>query len=171
MMYKGQHEIDFDMSSIEHFAPAAIIQESSVLPPHMHYIDFSGIDGHYDWHVFLSSIGIIDSRLHIQQIIDMTVPWNPPDSLAMKLIDPDGDIVQYRLEPHWTGGLPGFIIDENGSIVCLREDNTIRVINSFYQEYIYDIDYERLSDYKLIVEYERGNHIEFSFWKTTFTIG
>ena len=180
----GEHDMGIDLSSVGHYEPFAFVNEMPVLPLDMHNIETYADGG--DWFNRISSIGIIDGKLHIQVRYDPSrlTSWNPPDGLAFRLYDPGGDWVMWYEEPHWTTYVPIFMTDEHGNILyyVVNDMNDSYYIDDngyihdpgthvySYREYIYNVNIDRLSEYKITAEYIRGEYIDTGFWNTTFEL-
>ena len=166
---RGVYEISFDLTSLEESEPGAIIDGTPVLQPNLHNIELE-IEGlNKKLFTQISSIGIIDDRLHVQQRLDAN-KWSPPDGVLFHVLDPFGEYVPFFID-QWSLHVPVFSTDENGDIIgrdTLEADTQIE--NLIYHEYIYEIDKKRLSEYKIIAEYEFGEHIELRLWYTVFEI-
>ena len=129
----------------------------------------------YRWYTGISSIGIIDGMFHIQQWFDDSLLWNPPDYILFRLMDPYGEPVMFSYAPQWLAYVPIFIVDSYGNIIDMSvdEEGFLRKPEGYsisYHEYIYEVNMERLSEYRLVAEYLKGNHIEFSWRSEIFTI-
>jgi len=164
----GEYELDIDLASLENHTPAAVIESTPVLPVGTHNIDLE-IDGIvYDsWYSRLSSIGFIDGKLHVQQWLNAQI-WDPPDYQLFRLVGPDGNDVIFQMESHWYSS--SFSKDEYGNIIAYDKDAPLEDLD-IYREFIYQVNSRRLSEYKLVVEYVKGEQIDLRLWYTTFTIG
>ena len=164
----GEYELDIDLASLENHTPAAMIEGTPVLPVGLHNIEFE-IDGIVvdGWYSRLSSIGFIDGKLHVQQWLNAQI-WDPPDYQLFRLVGPDGNDVIFQTDSNWYSS--SFTTDEYGSIIAYDKDASLEYLD-VYREYIYQVNSTRLSEYKLIVEYLKGEQIDLRLWYTTFTIG
>jgi hypothetical protein len=161
---QGEQEIDIDFATLENHAPAAWIWDTPVLPPDMHNIEMN-VEGITDsWYTGISSVGIIDGMLHIQQWLN-PLSWNPPDGVMFRLINPNGEPVVFYMAPQWLSHVPVFSLDVNGNITSEPGESSI-----VYHEYIYEVNMERLSEYRIVAEYEKGSHIDISWWSAVFEI-
>jgi len=88
----AEHEINFDLSAITEHSPAAWIWNTLILPPHLHDIPVAleGFENVGD--IRISSIGLIDGRLHIQEQYNMTALHQWAGN-KVNLINPYGEVV------------------------------------------------------------------------------
>jgi sulfur carrier protein ThiS len=161
---QGEQEIDINLATLESHTPAAWIWDTPVLPPNMHNIEMN-VDGIADsWYTGISGVGIIDGMLHIQQWLDSSL-WNPPDGVTFRLINPDGEPVMFYMAPQWLAHVPVFTVDTYGNITNEPGESSI-----IYHEYIYEVNMEQLSEYRIVAEYIKGTHINLSWWSAVFEI-
>jgi len=171
---QGEQDIDIDFTALASHAPASWIWDTPVLPPNLHNLKMN-VDGITDgWYTGISSVGVIDGMLHIQQWLDSS-SWNPPDGVMFHLLDPYGEPVMFFIAPQWLAHTPVFTVDSYGNIIddswegydIAREPGEPSIV---YHEYLYEVDMERLSEYRLVAEYTKGNHIELRLWSEVFKI-
>ena len=166
----GEYDTGIDLASLEYFAPAAWYHDMPILPPNQYIIKPEVEVIETGWYGHISSIGIIEGQLHIQQYSDASL-WNPPDSVDFQLIDPNGERVMFFIDPQWQFVTPNFILDEQGNINLLYEQHpSNNEVLGRYSEYIYEVDLERLSEYNLVLKYVKGDQIDLRIWSTVFEI-
>jgi len=172
---QGEQEIDIDFAALENHAPAAWIWDTPVLPPNLHNIELN-VDGITDiWYTGISGVGIIDNKLHIQQWLDTAVPWNPPDGVLFRLINPDGEHAMFYIAPQWLMHVPIFTADSYGNIIDFSWTEQGFILDPddysiIFHEYIYEVNMEQLSEYRIVAEYIKGTHIELRIWSAVFEI-
>ena len=166
----GECDMEFDFDSLENRLPAAWYYDTPILPPNLHGIE-PEVEGVEDrWYSHISSIGIIDGKLHIQNWLDGAL-WNPPDAISFHPVDPDGRCVMFDIEPQWKFATPRFSLDEQGGINLIYDpDQYPEGDFILYCEYIYEVDLARLSEYRLVAEYTKGDQIDLRIWSTVFEI-
>jgi hypothetical protein len=163
----GQHDIDFDLSTLEVYTPAVRIWDTPILPTHIRDIELEIEGFENDWDSRISSIGIIDGKLHIQQL------YRPRSQTLVKsshfyLVDPEGEDVIQISEAQWPWGELYFRVDDNGNIIS---DENMDIYGEYfiYREDIYEVDLERLSEYKLSNWYHTERRIDLD-WNATFEV-
>ncbi|MCL2420994.1 MAG: hypothetical protein FWD03_03980 [Defluviitaleaceae bacterium] len=119
----------------------------SVLQPHLHDValDFGNIE------TLISSIGIVDDRLHVQL-------HRLSDSVMLE--DAEGNWISPNL------GFE-FNLDNDGNSIPVEEQRGPGC--GLYTELIFEIDLERLYEYRLIGFFMTADRISFN-WSTTFEI-
>jgi len=159
-------EIDFDLSAVAVQTPAARIWHTAILPPHLHDINIALEGFESAGLINVSSIGIIDGRLHIQEQYDMTAlhRWR---GNKVYLIDPDGEIVNPLRGTYDKTESISFRIDEQG---IFYNDWGYNVVVDFpYRENIFEADLERLSEYRLVAPFHDNSQATLA-WSARFEI-
>jgi len=169
----GTCDIDFDFSSIAPQKPAAWVWDTPILPHHLHDIKLE-LDGFENtWDNLISSIGIIDGKLHIQQ---QQAPLSRAnrDWAWFSLADLKGEDVFPYDDPQWPLTILSYKIDENGNYRNYHDD-AIAGINPelphlpLFREDIYEIDLNHLSQYKIVARYNAENWIDLN-WEVSFEV-
>jgi len=162
----GELDVDFDMSTLEEHAPAAFLWGTPILPPHMHDISIA-LDGfECAGFINISSIGLIDGKLHIQEEYDMTALYRWVDN-KVKLIDPYGNIIKPSRNTYDGTSSVSFRIGEQ---VNFYNDRGIDYVVDFpYRENIFVVDPDRISEYRLAASFEANDHIDFT-WSAKFEV-
>ena len=96
----------------------------------------------------ISSVGIIDGRLHIQEYHESPIFLRDLDANRVLLVDPLGRVVTPVQGTFSSTESVAFGIDEQGNV---HSDRGFGVAIWFpYWEYVYEVDLTRLSEYRLI---------------------
>jgi len=165
----GDQEMDVDFTSLETYVPTDWIWDTPILPSDLHNLELYVEGMEYSWKTSISSIGIIDGKLHIQQKMNPGF-WNPGyecmfGSIQFKLFDPSGKLVQYHVDPQQES-VPFFSVNWRGDVAIGRDQYN----STSYYEYIYDADMERISEYRLVADYYKADSIDLGLWSTVFEI-
>jgi len=158
----GEHKIDFDFTALAPQTPVAWLWETPILQPHQHDIklELDGFDN--TWNTQLSGIGILDGKLHIQQ---MSAPPSRSDKTFAYffLAGPRGEHLPTYEGSQWPLSILSFKIDEHGNYTNdqkgLYADISPELSHLPYREDIYEVDLERLSEYGLVVMYSTEEQI------------
>ena len=144
---EAEIEIDFDLTSVVQQLPAAVLWDTPILQPHLHDIDVSleGFDGMGS--TVVSSIGIINGRLHIQEKYDRAALYQWVSN-RVQLISPRGEVVFPLRGTQENTASISFEIDQQGNYY---NDKGFNFVSSFpYRENIFEVDLAQLSEYKLV---------------------
>ena len=162
----GELNIDLDLSTVSQQEPAAWLWDTPILPPHLHDIDVALEGFECAGFINISSIGIIGERLHIQEQYDMTALNRWYDN-KVSLIDPHGEIVHPLPGTRDDTASISFRIDQQGNFYNDRGYNF--VVDFPYRENIFEVDPERLSEYRLIAFFDTSDREALS-WTYKFEV-
>ena len=168
----GEYKTDFDLSSLETSPTAAWLWDTPVLPPHLHDISLNLEGFENTWDTRVSSIGIIDGKLHIQQ---EQAPPSTSDNAWVHfcVMDPQGAHVEPYIGPHWPLSILSFRIDESGGFsndnTGIYADITPDLAHLPFREDIYEVDLGRLSEYSLVALYHTEERIDLN-WEVSFMV-
>jgi len=162
----AEHEINFDLSAITEHSPAAWIWNTLILPPHLHDIPVAleGFENVGD--IRISSIGLIDGRLHIQEQYNMTALHQWAGN-KVNLINPYGEVVHPLRGTEYNTATISFRIDEHGNFYNDRGYNF--VVDFPYRENIFEVDLERLAEYRLVAPLSANDRTRLG-WRTRFEV-
>jgi len=193
----GEYIFDIDLSALTPVEAFDHVFYTPILQPHTHLLDITkeGFD-FSSHHHNLSAIGIIDGRLHIQgrdYVNHITSNLSSEStSSTLILIDPDGEFVlslfafKWPPEPDVVINV-NFRLDQFGNIIQ-REYGFLTTTNGaawtstpvspsrmptryFYYEMVFDVDLDRLSEYRLVAGFESFSRMPLDFnWDTSFEI-
>jgi hypothetical protein len=125
-------------------------------------LELEGFDN--TWNNRISSIGIVDGKLHVQQ--ETPPPPNNMWSYVNFIITaPQGLQVEQFIGPHWPASIFSFRINENGDFINDDGDDS----QLPYREDIYEVDLERLSEYSLVAFYHTEERIDIN-WDVSFEV-
>ena len=164
----AKYEIDIDLAALTPQSPFDWAEGTPILQPHMHDIEISleGFES-IEYIHSISSIGILDGRLHIQELLE-SLPL-PPDLSGFPgfgmdwawssvwLINPHGDRVFPT--PTMVDGYDGyyyiypiidFTLDEDGNI--LGREQAFKGSRR-YTEWVYEVDLDMLSEYRVVARF------------------
>jgi len=162
----AEHEIDFDLSAAAEQTPIAWLWDTPILPPHLHNIPVA-LDGFENvGEISISSIGLIGGRLHIQEQYDMTALHQWVGN-KVNLINPQGDIVQPLRGAEYNTASVSFRIDGYDNFYNDRGYNF--VVDFPYRENIFEVDIDRLAEYRLAVRFNANDSINLR-WRVRFEI-
>jgi hypothetical protein len=147
-----QHQIDFDFSEIEVKTPYGFIGGIPILPPHTLDIEVtsSALDnarGHR-----ISSIGLIDYRLHIQEVRDALPAGGfiASSFSAIRVLDSDDEyLIPITVDDM---SVVTFTISEDGALTTQFEFGQYGLISDEYSESIFAFRSGYLSEYSIIAE-------------------
>lgn|GEM_PF-6875796 len=161
-----QDVIAIDFDELQPQTPYSFIEGIPILRPNLQDIEigFCRYDDESQG-LSLSSIGVIDERIHIQELRRAL----PQDSFIaaafkqFKVISPNGEVVR----PISDG--VRFKINESGEI---EEISDLFAMTLFYDEYIeniFDVDKERIAEYNLVANLQVINWINLD-WEIVFDV-
>ena len=162
----GELTIDFDLSAATEQMPVARLWDTPILPPHLHDIEVS-LDGFENaGFISISSVGIIDGRLHIQEQYDI-VALHRWYGNKVSLVDPRGEIISPLFGTHDNTASVSFRIDEQGDFYNNRGFN---FVSDFpYRENIFEVDLGRLSEYRLVAFFD-AHAMQSLSWAVRFEV-
>ena len=163
----GEENIDFNFASLAPVTPTTWLWDTPILPPNLHNIELELEGFENNWSYSISSIGILDGRLHIQQFGES---FSQPcvGSSHFYLVDSRGEYVFPYMSSRWPTSILNFKIDENDNIQYdenpFGEGNHVR-----YREDIYEIELSQLSEYRLMSMFHTEDQIDLN-WIATFEV-
>jgi hypothetical protein len=133
-----------------------------------------------DWRQSISSIGIIDGRLHLQTVERHYPQWftGRDRHVSFVLIGPDGMMVQNRFPQQWERPAISFRFNEYGELLFEEAGLVLSFdelpdpdhpLLSVYTEEIYNIDLTRLSEYRVEASFRVHEQINLR-WSTQFAV-
>jgi len=167
--------VDFDLSTLTEQEPAGWLWDTPILQPHLHDIRAIPPAGFLDsGDIRISSMGIIDGRLHVQEQYDLIALWRWTQN-KFDLINPYGEIVQPIYGSHYNTASVSFGIDEYGELDDERgytfyNDRGYNYVVTFpFRENIFEVDLERLAEYSLVA-YFNTNDVAAVHWSVRFDV-
>jgi len=186
-MRDGEHEMDFDLAALAPQTAEAWVWGTPVLQPHQHDIELVVEGFENNWDTRISSIGIIDGRLHLQSLMELS-PLSSIDHMAhafFYLVGPQGEHVFPYMNPRWPMSNIQFGIDDDGNIftdISIGEDGELIfhdpvlsgvIMTDYprptYSETNFEGDLDRLSEYRIAVRYFTEDIITLN-WVVTFDV-
>ena len=174
----AEYEIDIDLAALIPQSPFGWAEDTPILQPNMHDIEISleGFESIESIHS-ISSIGILDGRLHIQEMRE-SLPL-PPDLSGFPgfnmdgawssvwLINPRGERVlptPTRVDRHdgyyYIYPIIDFTLDEDGNI--LDREQVFGRSTRLYTEWVYEVDLDMLSEYRVVARFNAESWMELS---------
>ena len=156
----AEYAIDVDLAVLTPVESHAHIGDMPILPPHTHDIalELPGYDGTFQARS-ISSIGILEGRLHIQDMraaIPETAQWTATSISAIRLINPHGEYVDPAKTVNFSINADGNIhVEEDPFATTFRRDE--------YFENVYEVDLDMLSEYRLVVYFLAANFIDLNW--------
>lgn len=164
----GEYEIAMDLSTLTEQTPAAQIWDTPILAPHQHNITISPEGFENLGETTISSIGLINGRLHIQIYQDsraMNRRFSEMDT-TINLISPYGEIIPATESTSYNTATISFGIAEDGDFY---NDSGHNWFTFPYVEQVFDVDLQRLAEYRIIAALHTADSIE-SRWVSLFTV-
>ena len=161
---ENRYAVDFDLGTLTEQIAAAFLWDTPILQPHQHDISIAlpGFERAGD--INISSMGLIDGRLHIQEQYD-AIALNRWVGNKVQLINPYGEIVHPLRGTRDNTATVSFRINEQGEFYNDRGFNF--VVDFPYRENIFAVDAQRLSEYRLVAPL-RIQHTLTLNWHTEF---
>jgi hypothetical protein len=150
-------DIDYDLASLVEQTPTATIWDTPILTPHTHDIDMNLKGFENAGRVSISSIGILNGRLHVQEQY-CSVALRQWVGNRVRIIDPQGNILQPLRGTEDNTETISFRIDRNG--VLYNDRGYLHVVDFPYRENVFEVDLTRLSEYRLAAFLRTNNNTE-----------
>lgn len=160
------YELDFNLSSIVEHATYAWLWDTPILQPHMHDISIEPESVLLTGSTRISSIGMIDGRLHIQEQHDAIALRNWRRRVVT-LINPEGETVYPLRGTRNNTQSVSFGIDQQGNIYNNQGHNF--TADFPYREYIFEVDILRLAEYRLEAQISTERRVYLN-WTASFEV-
>jgi len=161
-------EIALDLGALTEYTAAAVFSGIPVLPVRTHALSIEPPEGFE--HILpagISSVGIIDGKLHIQEVHEFPSIPSTRGGGQLRLVDPQGELVTPSIGADGQPMSVNFTVDTLGNPTTPTTANP--ALGPRFWEAVYDIDMGRISEYRLVAWFTTWDEIELG-WSIRFEV-